>query len=138
MTRPENEEAPTAETPVASATPPADAPVPPAAPLPPAPAGYAAPLGPNPWVAPPRERWINPAKRTPAIIAGVVAALVLLAVGGVVGAAIDHHDGHTRFVRMVPADGNFRPGPFGGNGPRRNFPNPPGRTLPTPSTSTTS
>lgn len=142
MTTPENEDAPTTETPAvpaageASPVPPAPA-QPPAPPAVPPPHAYGPPVGSNPWVAPPRERWINPAKRTSAIIVGVVAALVLLGVGGVVGAALDHHDGHERIVRMVP-DGNFRPGPFGGKGPYDNLPAQPGRLLPTPSATTTS
>ena len=64
----------------------------------------------------PREPWINPAKRAAVIITSVVAALVLLFVGAVIGhAATRHHDqvndrGFTR----------YQPGPFNQNGNRGN------------------
>jgi hypothetical protein len=93
--------------------------------------------GGNPWAAPPREFWINPRRRVPALIAGIVAALVLLAVGGVIGAAVsDHHD--RRYgVFFEPGNGNDRMGPpFGPYGPNeRVFPpqRPPrSATAPTP------
>jgi hypothetical protein len=81
-------------------------PVPPAGAPPGAfgPPGYAAS---SPWVAPPREHWINPTKRVAVLAVAVVAALVLLAVGGLIGAAVSGGDDHDHgYVRMVPGYGN--------------------------------
>jgi hypothetical protein len=67
--------------------------------------------GPIPWSAPPREYWVNPNRRVPALIAAIVAALVLLTVGGFIGAAVN--DGHRGRVMFVPG---YRNGPFGPGG----------------------
>lgn len=105
---------------------------------PPAPRSAAVPPqmyagGPNPWTAPPREYWINPSRRVPALIAAIVAALVLLTVGGFIGAAVHGHNEHDR-VMFVPG---YRNGPVNGPfGPSERL-IPPGRAkLPQPVTPT--
>ena len=88
----------------------ATAPPPPPGPPPGAfgPPAYAVP--PQPWVGPPRQLWLNPARRVPAIIAAVIAALVLFGGGMLAGAAVSGgHDHRGPMVRMIP-------GPRYGNG----------------------
>jgi hypothetical protein len=80
--------------------------------LPPAPPGPGpSPYGPPPYGPPlpyafaappraPRERWINPAKRTGFIVVSIVAALVLLFVGAVIGHAVARHQDN-RFAGTV-------------------------------------
>ena len=85
-------------TPVTAALPP----VPPVQPgYPPAGVGGPMPYGGLPYGAPaypfaaspkpPRERWINPAKRVPFIVVSIVAALVLLFIGVAVGHGVERH-----------------------------------------------
>jgi hypothetical protein len=85
-------------------------------------------------VAPPRQVWINPNRRTSVIIAAIVAAVVLLAVGAIGGAAISNHDRHGRFMTVVPQNRYGHGGPQYGD-PRPNFPKRP--TLPLPGGSAT-
>lgn len=96
-------------------------PVPPVQPYPPA---YAAP-GPYPFAPVVKEPWFNPAKRTSILVASLVAGLLLLGGGFVVGiAAGDHHDRRDRGGVSVygPMNGRgFGPGfgpayPFPGKG----------------------
>lgn len=89
------------------------------------------------FTAPPRELWINPVRRTQAIVISVVAAVALLFVGGIGGAVIVHHHDN-RIVRLGPGGPfsrqlgpNGAVPPFGRFAPRRNAPAP----TPTPSTS---
>lgn len=129
MTSPENEmpgaaadEHPAEQVPQVGAAPGApQPPVPPRAqPAPVPPPAFVGPPQPGPWLAPPRQVWINPQKRTPAILAAIAAALILLVVGGVIGAEINGGGSHDRHVRMVPGNGYGRPfGPFAGPGQGR-------------------
>jgi hypothetical protein len=121
---PENgvDEAPAAPAAVPSAS--AEAPAPP-------------PAGPPPRA--PRERWINPARRTAFIAITIVTALVLLFIGAVVGHVIGVHQ-VSRFGG--PPEEKIRPfGPYGQNGKHGQFPLRPYRpgpsTLPTRSASST-
>ncbi len=62
---------------------------------------------------PPRERWINPSKRVAFSVISIVAALVLLFVGAVIGHAVATHNGRFADHGIV----RQRTGPFGGYGP---------------------
>jgi hypothetical protein len=66
----------------------------------------------NPFVPRYREPWINPAKRTSAILIAVGSAVVLLVVGLVIGLGLaggDRHGFGPRF-EMRPASGHVLPG----------------------------
>ncbi len=72
----------------------------------------------NPFVPRYREPWVNPAKRTTAIIGGLAGAVVLLALGFLLGLGVGgggHRHGFDRPI-MRP-DGMYRHG-FIGYGPR--------------------
>jgi hypothetical protein len=72
----------------------------------------------NPFVPRYREPWVNPAKRTPAIIGGLAAAVVLLALGFLLGLGVGgggHRHGFDR--PMMRPDGMYEHG-FIGYGPR--------------------
>jgi hypothetical protein len=76
----------------------------------------------NPFVPRYREPWVNPAKRTAAIIGGLVAAVVLLALGFLLGLGVGgggHRHGFD--APMMRPDGMYRHGyyaPYGVPGHR--------------------
>jgi len=60
----------------------------------------AAPPPASPFVPVYKEPWVNPAKRTNAIIGSLIAALVLLGAGFVVGVHVGRHHDHNVGFRM--------------------------------------
>jgi hypothetical protein len=108
---PEPDEAPTAESaPVLDAATPATAGPqagPPQQQLPPQPGPYppyVPPYAYQPFVPKLREPWVNPAKRGVLAAVSIAVAIVLLAGGFVIGAAVGHHrDRGVAVVRMGPA-----------------------------------
>jgi hypothetical protein len=103
-------------------------------------AGYPYPR-PYPFAPRVREPWINPAKRGALVLVAVGLAIVLLAGGFVVGAAVAHHRdrGHSMHLRQLPGrvGGYGMPGrvPYGFI-PRRGMHmvprlHPPGQGVPT-------
>jgi hypothetical protein len=66
----------------------------------------------NPFVPRYREPWVNPAKRTSAIVLGAVTAVVLLALGFLLGLGLAG-GGHRHGFEMRPGMGPGRPGMYG-------------------------
>ena len=115
------------------------------------------PYGPPPWSAQPfapvvKEPWFNPAKRTSILVSAIVAGIVLLGGGVLIGLSAGHHDRRDRpgFTMYGPAGGQvIVPGNgqrprfvLPGNGPRKVHPgngqgNPNQSPVPSPSGSTT-
>ena len=64
----------------------------------------------NPFVPRYREPWVNPAKRTAAIISGLAAAVVLLTLGFVLGLGVggDGHHRHRLDGPIMRPDGMYR------------------------------
>jgi hypothetical protein len=134
--QPEPESAPTPSPAVTPTPTPTEqtAALPPAAPQQYAEQPYPQQYAPAPYVfappppKPPRERWVNPSKRVAISLISIVAALVLLFVGAIIGHAIDrnHGVGNAEFQRP-------KVGPFQRNGgPNyRQLPNLPRRNGPT-------
>jgi hypothetical protein len=96
----------------------------------------------NPFVPRYREPWVNPAKRTPAIVLGLAGAVVLLAVGFLLGLGLGGGHGHRHGeFRDRPGAGRFYPehgSPYGPRGrgwagsPHGHMPLPrPPRSVPT-------
>ncbi len=116
----------TAELPAATPAAPTPAAGPFAAPagLPPQPMYAPVPPPGYPFAAaprPPREHWINPAKRTAVIAISIAAALVLLFVGAVVGHAVTKHRQVDRAIdhaRQFAPNGRVNGGYFPQNGQR--------------------
>src|SRR5690348_12855477 len=81
----------------------------------------APPSVPNPFVPRYREPWLNPAKRTSVILIGAAAAVVLLALGFLLGLGLAG-GGHRHGLRMGPGmygRGMLGPGYHGRFGPHR-------------------
>jgi hypothetical protein len=98
---PGEERAAAPDTETIASVPPVDAPAAPPAPgpIPPFATPYVPPPTYQPFMPVFKEPWINPAKRTTLLVWGIVAALVLLGAGFVIGACTTH-DGHGRIVRQ--------------------------------------
>lgn len=89
-----------------------------AAPFPQQPIAYPMPA-PYPFAPVVKEPWFNPAKRTTILITSIVAAIVLLGGGVLIGLAAGHHDRRDRpgFTLYGPAGGRVIV-PGNGHGPR--------------------
>lgn len=105
----EPDEGATAEHPPVQDAPPAPAaPAPPPGPYAGPPAGYPYPY---PFAPRVREPWINPAKRSALALVAAGLAIVLLAGGFIVGAAVAHR--HDRVHSVIVRDGYGRVGGYG-------------------------